>query len=331
DEWKAQIAHQTKPLPRHSKDCTAEEIGKVLPLEKSVDHHHTHINVLQQELASPGIVDITDKIHCSAHSESMQNSSTQALILKQRSSGLLACVDLEAMKKDKYLQASLDTCALKICIWEQVCHHKFEIKHLECSYRNTIKEHKLHTNVESSIKHCEPTILKLVKAYNTVCDNIHALMQVGRAPRDAIPPRPILCEDLFQLDIDDDIWLDVVVEGDAGVSPGWLADEEVCQGIHLVLQLDCCEEEEWRLSRECTTMQEWFKREWASIIHAEEAAGWDMIYQLQRRTDGLVSVYIQWESKVQHITTAWKMGPTWGPTSSEVAHVVYTQYHASVM
>ncbi|KAF9224597.1 hypothetical protein BS17DRAFT_766584 [Gyrodon lividus] len=79
---------------------------------------------------------------------------------------------------------------------------------------------------------------------------------------------------------------------------------------------DHCEEEEQRLSRECTIMQEWFMREWASTVHAEEAAA---------------SVYVQWESKVCHITTAWKMGPSWGPTSSEAAHAVYAQFHANVM
>jgi hypothetical protein len=134
-------------------------------------------------------------------------------------------------------------------------------------------EHKLRSNAESSIKRREPTILKLVKAYNTACDDIHALIRVGRAPASAIPPALISREDLFKLDIDDDIWLDVAAEGGAGVPPGWLADEEVRQGIHLVLQLDRCEEEERRLSRERTIMQEWFTEEWLSIVHAEGAAG----------------------------------------------------------
>ncbi|KAF9229376.1 hypothetical protein BS17DRAFT_762996 [Gyrodon lividus] len=208
---------------------------------------------------------------------------------------------LKTMKKDKHIQASLNACALKICIQEQVHHHKFEIEHLECSYRNTINEHKLHMNAQSSIKHREPTILKLVKAYNAVCDNIHALMQVGRAPHDAIPPRPILCEDLFKLDIDNDIWLDVVVEGDVGIPLAcWIIVRRRsggCQDNVLSCKSDL----------------------------QESGQAPFMLRKLQHQKDGLASVYVQWESKVCHITTAWKMGPLWGPTSSKVAHAVYTQ------
>jgi hypothetical protein len=42
------------------------------------------------------------------------------------------------MKKDKYLQATLNARALKIRIRERVRHRKFEIERLERSYRNTI-------------------------------------------------------------------------------------------------------------------------------------------------------------------------------------------------
>ncbi|KAF9220235.1 hypothetical protein BS17DRAFT_852707 [Gyrodon lividus] len=273
DEWNTQVAHQTKPLPRQLKDRAAKEISKVLTLEKSVDHHHTHVNALQQDLASPGIVDITHLNMQIMESQNSLEQATQALILKRRSLGLIACADLKTMKKDKYLQATLNAHALKIRIQEQVCHHKFEIERLERSYRNTINEHKLRSNTESTIKHREPTILKLVKAYNTACNNIHALIRVGRVPASAIPPTPILREDLFKLDIDDDIWLDVAVEGDASVPPRWLADKQVQQGIHLILQLDCCEEEESRLLREQSIIQEWITKEWLSIVHAKGAAG----------------------------------------------------------
>ncbi|KAF9232088.1 hypothetical protein BU15DRAFT_67788 [Melanogaster broomeanus] len=82
EEWSTQVAHQTKPLPRRSKNHATKEISKVLTLERSVDHFHTHVNALQRELASPGVIDITHLNMQIMESQNSLEQATQVLILK---------------------------------------------------------------------------------------------------------------------------------------------------------------------------------------------------------------------------------------------------------
>lgn len=92
----------------------------------------------------------------------------------------------------------------------------------------------------------------------------------NRAPLGAVLPPPIDPSKLFSLDVDDDIWQDVELDGDenSGVPP-WLGDERVRQGIRAILQLDRCIEEEQRVQHEASALREWFMEEWASLLQAQ--------------------------------------------------------------
>jgi hypothetical protein len=47
----------------------------------------------------------------------------------------------------------------------------------------------------------------------------------------------------------------------------------VHKGIRLMLEIDQCNEEERRLSREQSVLQEWFSKEWQSLQKALEDTG----------------------------------------------------------
>ncbi|KIN95987.1 hypothetical protein M404DRAFT_94043, partial [Pisolithus tinctorius Marx 270] len=83
-------------------------------------------------------------------------------------------------------------------------------------------------------------------------------------PPGAIPPNPIPSKGIFQLDVDSDIWQGGLEELSAS-TPCWLADESVHKGIRLMLEVDHCNEEERRLSREQSIIWEWFSMEWLSV------------------------------------------------------------------
>ena len=188
--------------------------------------------------------------------------------------------------------------------------------------------------MESSIKRCEPTILKLVNTYNTLCGELQSMIQLNKAPPGAIPPTPIPSKGVFQLDIDSDIWQDIGLEGCYPDPPRWLADEDVRKGIRLMLEIDHCNEEERRLSRERSVLQEWFSVEWLKVQTSLENAGEkkspiaDTIsqqldecykYHLKTHKDKLLAVYINWEAKVRHIPCAWDPSRSWGPTAEDIA------------
>ncbi|KAI6023439.1 hypothetical protein EDC04DRAFT_2869568 [Pisolithus marmoratus] len=119
----------------------------------------------------------------------------------------------------------------------------------------------LKSHVESSIKRREPAISHPITTYNTL------------SPSGAIPPLPIPTKGIFQLDVDSDIWQDGGPGEGSSEIPHWLADADVHKGIRLMLEVDCCNEEERTLSREQSALQEWFAAEWQSLQGALENAG----------------------------------------------------------
>ena len=127
--------------------------------------------------------------------------------------------------------------------------------------------------MESSIKRREPTILKLVASYNNLCGELQSMIRLRKAPPGAIAPQPIPSKGIFQLDVDSDIWQDVGLEEPCANPPQWLANESVRKGIRLMLEVDRCNEEERRLSRERSVLQEWFAMEWLSVQNALKNAG----------------------------------------------------------
>ncbi|KIN96815.1 hypothetical protein M404DRAFT_162255, partial [Pisolithus tinctorius Marx 270] len=110
-------------------------------------------------------------------------------------------------------------------------------------------------------------------------------------------PNPIPSKGIFQLDVDSDIWQDGLEELSAS-TPRWLADESVHKGIRLMLEVDRCNEEERRLSRERAIMQEWFSMEWLSVKSALENLDEYYKYHLHAYRDSIVAVYVKWEAKV---------------------------------
>jgi hypothetical protein len=134
-------------------------------------------------------------------------------------------------------------------------------------------ELNLRGHTETSIKRREPTIVKIVSTYNTLCDQLYALIRQRKAPVGAIAPLPISRDGVFQLDVDDEIWQDVGLEDETVDPPRWLADERVRRGIRLLLDHDRCMEEEDRLKRERCVMQEWMIMEWTALQRARAVAG----------------------------------------------------------
>ena len=134
---------------------------------------------------------------------------------------------------------------------------------------------KLNTQTEGAVKRREPGISQLARSYNDMCKQLSTLKDQGRAPRNVVLLQPVKTKGLFDRDVDDDIWQEIGlddVDGDTPV-PAWLGNQDVRDGIKLCLEFDRCQEEEARLRRERTAMQEWAREEWACLAIAEATHG----------------------------------------------------------
>lgn len=69
--------------------------------------------------------------------------------------------------------------------------------------------------------------------------------------KNAVIPKPVDISGLFDIGVDDAIWEDAGLDGDAEEAPpAWLADEKTREGIKAMLMYDHGKEEIWRLSIE---------------------------------------------------------------------------------
>ncbi|KAF9061500.1 hypothetical protein BDP27DRAFT_1385337 [Rhodocollybia butyracea] len=117
----------------------------------------------------------------------------------------------KARAKSPFLVKKMNARALKTHIRE----------HLRAQQR--INEH-----TQDLIKQRDPSIADLARW----------LIQQKKAPRNSVAPVKIEMEGLFNLHVDDDIWLDIGLgyeEEDETIPPLWLSNDKVHMGIHALL------------------------------------------------------------------------------------------------
>ncbi|KAF8834234.1 hypothetical protein BDN67DRAFT_992712 [Paxillus ammoniavirescens] len=234
-KWAAQVVTQTRPAPRQSKHKADEEISKIIELEKLVGACAQMVRTLELRF-------ISNQIHDGL--------------------GVTGRAKLAALRGNVFLQVRMNALAVKTQIRDRLRQHKFELERIERAYHQMVGDQRLCSHAEASVKHREPTLLRLVTAYNGLCNKLMTLIQQWKAVRGAVMPHYIPREGLFELDVDDDIWQDVGLTGGEAEPPAWLADDKVRMGIRDLLEKDQCIEEEMRLRREHCNLQEWCQVEW---------------------------------------------------------------------
>ncbi|KAG2030269.1 hypothetical protein BDR03DRAFT_936698 [Suillus americanus] len=241
-EWKVQIAHQTQPTPhkilRQSKNKAAEVITTILALEKTLDAYETSVCELEMQLYVGSVSNIAELNLQLSDARSRRAKTADTLRCCKAALEMQAKADLEKMKNDTYLTVHLNAHAVKIRIRDCLHQCKFELERLERFTSHVFSaEHKIHASTQYSIKCREPGVLKLVSTYNGLCAQLWSLICQRRAPPSAVPPHPIICEGIFLLDVDSEIWKDIGLDKDSINPPAWLLDEATRSGICLQLEV----------------------------------------------------------------------------------------------
>ena len=336
-EWKDQIKQQTKPAIRRSKDKGRKAVEEVLGLQAMWVSSKKRVEDLERRfLADLGtgveLDDLQDEIDSArASADTVYNAFKR----KRETLGVDGRLSLKKLMDDKFIHLRANAFALKTRIRDKLRERKFELERLERAYRHNSGEQKLHAHTDSQVKRKEPGIVQLAKKYNELCMEIEKLIQERKAPRGAISPLKIVRENLFLLDVDDDIWQDIGLndEDDGGSPPLWLADEKVREGIKSLLLLDRCMEEEIRLKRERDAMQDWFMQEWKSVENAIAAAhvngDIDMEYQLKLHRQYLCRICTTWQRVVSCVPCSSRMPDSWGPSDEEIQETLAFEFHGS--
>jgi hypothetical protein len=278
-EWAAQIKEQTKPLVRRSANIANKIIEEILALRSTLNSYKHEMQKLEKMLETGQYndgMDINDATASHAELQSKSNRLQLVIDQKRKSLDVDGQSNLAKLLNNKYLQACMNTLALKKRIRSRLSQRKFELDGLERAYRHaTTSADKLRAHAETQIKHKEPGIQQLRRKYNELCQELESMINQGLAPRRAVAPHRIEKEGLFKLDVEDEIWQDIGLDDVEfeGEIPGWLGDDGIRQGIKSLLELDRCEEEERSLCKERQAMQEWMLEEWECVSEAIKTSG----------------------------------------------------------
>ncbi|KAJ7117187.1 hypothetical protein C8R44DRAFT_832432 [Mycena epipterygia] len=330
EQWKLQVAAQTKPIPRHSKTRGQQAVAAVILLRAAVTTRRKRITELEAcfleavQNEDPGAAVYQAQV---AAAEEALHAAERKLWQREQALGVHKQQSLRKLGKSKYLNLRMNARALKRRIRDRLRSRKFELDKLERSFRRLVNDQKLYSHTESAVKRREPAIGKLNLQYNKLCADLAQIIKDGQAPPGTQPPLPIAPKQLWQLDVDDGIWQDVGLDEDdaeaaAGEPPLWLSDEKVRTGIKAMLELDRCDEEDAILKKERCALQVWFAEEWKIVNEAimravSESAGDE--YQLKLRRDELVVLCAMWQKWLPDLGVDKTTLPPWGPSAVQLA------------
>ncbi|KAJ7810835.1 hypothetical protein B0H14DRAFT_3090716 [Mycena olivaceomarginata] len=302
EQWKLQVVAQTKPLPRRNKNLGQRAVNAVVLLRSAVEDGDEAAAMYEREFGE---------------AEEALAKAQANLRRKEAALGVTEHAELQELVKSEYMCLRMNARALKLRLRERLRARKFEMDVVERAYHRLMNDSKLHAHTKSAVKRCEPTITKIAAEYNKLCGQLAKLIKDGKALAGSTAPLPIPPKGLWQLEVDDVIFLDVGLD-DTDDNDGepllWLCDEQVRVGIKGMLQLDRCDEEDARLWRETMALRVWFGEEWQLsrevIERAEPAVD---KYHLQLHQDKLVHLCATWDKHLPNFGPEKKaLLPPWG-------------------
>jgi hypothetical protein len=336
EEWKQQVAEQTKPLKQQSKGLADKQIREILALSKNCDEYKAQIDELETMILAGNYAEDTNFEEVEEDLEECRAKLSQIRTSIAKKKNLLSVdgrLNLSKLMGNVFLKQRMNALALKQRLRDRLRHRKFELENMERAYRNTVNHAKLEAHSKQQVKRKEPGIQTLARKYNTLCNDLVNLIKSKKAPRGAVAPLSIEMDGLFKLDVDDDIWQDVGLtdENDESVEiPAWLGDENVRKGIKFLLDLDRCREEKCRLISECISMRQWMREEWTIVTSAINYSvdDPDVVYQLNERRKVLLRLCVAWDPAVKNIPIGEDL--PWGPNLLELANARHFEFNESV-
>ncbi|KIJ40759.1 hypothetical protein M422DRAFT_780625 [Sphaerobolus stellatus SS14] len=279
-EWKAQVEDQMTPLRRQSKKSADHEIQQILELRGLNAEDET---VTMEEIQAK---------------KEAYEALKKRLLSKVTELGITARQKLNTLKGNLFLRNLTNANALKTHIRAKLVLQEFKCGHLEHAYQHQIMCDKDHQQTKNLLKRSRQSITTLISRFNTLVKEMKNLKRRGGAPPGARVPKALAARDLFRLDVDDDIWVDLAADGDANtIPPAWMSDIAVRISIPALLECDCVKEEREHLQIERKALRSWLKEETLRLHTALETHQDDIgvAYQSKCRLQSLWNTVQHWK------------------------------------
>ncbi|KAJ7258865.1 hypothetical protein C8J57DRAFT_1436773 [Mycena rebaudengoi] len=262
-EWDDQVATQTKPLKRRSKNAGLTAVENLMWMRKKVE------DGLQQAITGD-FASAAERTNAELNIDGVRAAwkvEKKKMFDLERQLGIQpTSAVLSQLEHAEYYGACMQARAILERLRQKLTDRKFELMPIERSLRHTTSETQRNEHIEAAVKKCEPKASKLCADYNKLRGQLVKLIDDGKAPAGAVAPHVIPPKGIFKLDVDD-------------VPPHWLADDAIR------------DEEGPQLLRERRALQKWFSSEWRSVKAAMEDCGGPrpVRYQLELCLDELFS------------------------------------------
>ncbi|KAH6911877.1 hypothetical protein BKA70DRAFT_1423629 [Coprinopsis sp. MPI-PUGE-AT-0042] len=230
-EWKSQVAFQTQPLTRVSKNAGKKAIEDIITLSKLREVFKSELNVLEQAIISgnrSSDIDLDDLLSQRVVLQAKLLALEHSLKKKTSRLDIDDKANLKALLSSRFMALRVNAQAIKEHLLAKLCNRKFEMQHLEKAVRlGGSSEQKLTSHVETQLRKQQPGILNLVKRYNTMATEINDLILQKRSPANARPLPLVDRSSIFKLDVDDPIWDNSPFDDSVDDVPLWMGNDEM--------------------------------------------------------------------------------------------------------
>jgi hypothetical protein len=145
-EWKEQVAAQTKPLARQSKNIVNNAVKEIMALYTARNAFAVELGGLDQKLIAGDYGDdmlVEDVLAARVAVVNKQKAIEDTIKTKKKKLGVRDQENLKNLMGNKFLQLKLNARALKQRLRDRLRNRKFELERLERAYRNTTSNGKL--------------------------------------------------------------------------------------------------------------------------------------------------------------------------------------------
>ncbi|KAH6889568.1 hypothetical protein BKA70DRAFT_1120837 [Coprinopsis sp. MPI-PUGE-AT-0042] len=327
--WKSQVAFQTQPLTRVSKNAGKKAIEDIITLSKLREVFKSRLNVLEQAIISgnrSSNIDLDDLLSQRVVLQAKLLDLEHSLKKKTSRLDIDDKANLKALLSSRFMALRVNAQAIKERLLAKLCNHKFEMQRLEKAVRlGGSSEQKLTSHVKTQLRKQQPGILNLVKRYNTMATEINDLILRKRSPANARPLPLVDRSSIFKLDVDDPIWDNSPFDDSVDDVPLWMGNDEMRKGIRLNLEVSRCAEELARLHFECENLQSWARQQWMYVQNAnlkyKDNPG--LAAEISRKSASLLRLIATWSSHLKGLDLPSTFNHAqWGPLPSEVEEAV---------
>ena len=144
-EWKEQVAAQTKPLARQSKNIANSAIKEIMALYTARNAFAVDLGGLDQKLIAGDYGDdmsVEDVLAARLAVVKKQTAIEETIKTKKKKLGVREQENLKNLMGNKFLQLKLNARALKQRVRDRLRNRKFELERLERAYRHTTSNGK---------------------------------------------------------------------------------------------------------------------------------------------------------------------------------------------